>query len=234
LTAVGMGILYFLGLAIGAWLALFIFTFSRVPWIGLPLFSGGFLAGLIGFTLLPHAFQHYNWQPILFGLVVSILIMALLHPITHRFSSNHSFTFIAIAIAFHTIPLSLAIGAIEDPVASGALTIGIVLHHIPEAAALTLWVAGRKGSLEKLFLFFILLSGIAMASIQIGKELMIPASLNSILIGLSIGILLYILQGEIFRRNPNNLPRKQAIGYTIAGVVVYGAFLWLLSFLGIK
>lgn len=234
MTAVEIGILYFLGLVLGAWLAIFILTYSRLPPIGLPLFSGGFLAGLIGFTLLPHALHHYDWRSILFGLIVSILIMALLHPLTHHFNFNYSFPFIAIAIAFHTIPLCLAIGAIENPIASGALTIATILHHIPEAAALTLWVAGRKGSLEKLFLYFLLLSGIAIVSIQAGKEMMIPASFNSVLIGLSIGILLYILQGEIFRRSPNNLPRRKAIGYTIAGLAVYGALLWLLSFLGIK
>jgi len=233
LTSVEIGILFFLGLAIGSWIAIIILTFSRISPVGLPLFSGGFLAGLIGFTFLPHAFHHTDWGVFLIGFIGSILILSLFHQLTHHRSSNYSLSFIAMAVTFHTIPLCLAIGAVHDPVAAGALTLAIILHHIPEAAALTLWAVGRQESLEKLFLYFLLLSGVAMASVQLGSELTIPAHLQSGLIGLSVGILLYTLTTEFIMRKPQKMSWIRAGLLTSGGLATYGGLFWLLKVLGL-
>lgn len=233
MTAVEIGLLFFLGLVVGAWIAIFIMTFSRISTAGLPLFSGGFLVGLIGFSLLPHVFHHAEWGGFLIGLIGSILLLSLLHQISHHHSSDYSFSFIAIAVAFHTIPLCLAIGAVHDPVAASALTLAIIVHHIPEAAALTLWMVGRKESLEKLFLYFLLLAGVAMFSIQVGRELTIPTNLNSGLIGLSVGILLYTLATEFMMRKPQKMSWGRAAIYTCGGLAAYGVIIWLIRIMGI-
>lgn len=232
MTAIEIGVLLLLSLVIGAWIGVLILKLSRIPPSNLPLFVGGFLMGLIGFTLLPHAFKDHEISGLLIGFAGSLLLFALLHPYAHRSRFNTSFTFMAMAIAFHTIPFCMAIGAINDPIVTQTLTLAVILHHIPEATALTLWVAGRNEKLEKLFLFFVFLTGLAMVSIHIGKGLSISDSFNSVLIGVSVGLLLLMLLNEI--KELRNNRRKRIAGYAMGclGLASYWLMQWILTMIG--
>ena len=236
MTAITIGVLYLTGFIAGAWIALIILSFSSIPEHGLTTFSGGFLTGFVVFMLLPHAFEHYERINFMSGLAISIIIMAIFHRIAHqKFLSGHSFTFIAIAMAFHTIPISFTIGTVlTDPVAARSLTLAAILHHIPEAAALTLWIVSRKGSLVKLFLFYIFLSAIAVFPIFAGKQFGISFSVSSIFIGLSIGILVFTIFTEFIFSKQAHSSRKKAAVYTLTGFAVFSVMMWLLRMIGIN
>lgn len=204
---------------------------------------------LLALDLIPEAYHLIaNKSPIITSLFLLGLILigggilkALDHFIPHHHDDHchdehaleshlhHIGLVSTIAIALHNIIEGMAVfGTIASSIQSGFLIcVGISFHNIPLGMAITSTIYKSNHSVKKTLLYVFLIS----ISTFVGGLLMLPLSMTSygstilmLLLGITIGMLLYIVIFELLPTVVDNKEKKE----TWYGIIV-GIILMLLS-----
>lgn len=230
LNGIVLGAFLFLSVSAGggfAWLVSKVFHSSNE---GLALLCGGFLVGLLTLDIIPSALKMYNSTGIFLGVLIGYIFLLLMNRLLH-FSTprNPSIYLLTIALFIHTIPLSLTIGnLLGDSTLGTTITTSTILHHIPEGFALTSAFLSQGKKLWGLFLCFIGLSVCFSTFIWIGDYVNLHMRAQSILLGVSIGLIGITSIKEFILLNIRIVPMRLfviciVIGYLLS--VVFHMFL---------
>lgn len=214
-----LGGLLFLSINLGAgiaWLVAKLFHHSNE---GLALLCGGFLVGLLVLDIIPSAFHMYKSPGIVLGIFIGFIFLLLVNILL--FSSkqhNSSVYLLTIALFIHTIPLSLTIGNLLGD-SSFVLTISTstILHHIPEGFALTSIFLAQGQKIIGLFLSFIGLSVCFCLFIWIGHHISLSIKAQSILLGVSIGLIALTSVKEFIFHNIRKVSLKESAIFVLTG-----------------
>ena len=217
-----LGGFLFLSVSVGGWLAWLmskLFTRSNE---GLSLLCGGFLVGLLAFDLIPTAITVYNPFGIVLGILIGYLLFQLLTNLFHSSSTrNTSVYLLFIAVFLHTIPLSMTIGSLlEDSSIVVALTSSTLLHHLPEGFALATAFIAKGKKLSNLYLFFIILAVFFSGFILVGSQTNLNVKEQSILIGVSIGLIAFTSVKEFILHNIRFVSKKSFISNALIGLLL--------------
>ncbi|QUG42022.1 zinc transporter family protein [Psychrobacillus sp. INOP01] len=219
------GLLFFsvnLGAGI-AWLVAKIFHHSDE---GLALLCGGFLVGLLTLDIIPAAFHLYNSAGIALGILMGYMFILLVNKSLH--SSNQyrpSVYLLTIALFIHTIPLSLTIGnMLGDPSFTVSITTSTILHHIPEGFAITSIFIAQGQKMIGLLLCFIGLSICFSFFIWIGNHLHLNMKAQSVLLGVSIGLIALTSVKEFILHNIRLVSIRTSVTFVLTGYLLSVAF----------
>ncbi|MFJ8064079.1 zinc transporter family protein [Psychrobacillus sp. NPDC096426] len=221
-----LGGLLFFSVSVGgglAWLVSKIFHRSHER---LALLCGGFLVGLLVLDIIPSAIGLHKSPGIILGVFIGFIFLLLIDSLFFSTSIHKSSVyFLTIALFIHTIPLSLTIGNLlgESTVAL-SLTTSTLLHHLPEGFALTSAFLSQGNKLGGLFLSFIGLSFCFSAFIWIGHHVIPSEKVQSVLLGVTIGLLAITSVKEFILHNMRVVPFRQFVAFIVSGYLLSLAF----------
>lgn len=209
LNALILGGFLFSSVSIGAGIAWIIAKVFHSFHEGLALLCGGFLIGLLAFEIIPSALSMYKSPGIFLGVVISYIFLLLVSKLLIS-SSQHkpSVYLLTMALFIHTIPLSLTIGSLlKEPTFAVSITTSTILHHIPEGFALASVFLSQGQKLIGLFLCFTGLSICFSAFIWIGHHVSLSIQAQSVLLGVSIGLIAITSVKEFILQNIYAVPK---------------------------
>ncbi|QFF99343.1 zinc transporter family protein [Psychrobacillus glaciei] len=226
MNALILGGFLFSSVSIGggiAWLVAKVFrSFNE----GLALLCGGFLVGLLALDIIPSAFSVYKSPGIILGVLIGYIFLLLMNKSLHS-SGQHkpSVYVLTIALCIHTIPLSLTIGnLLGDSTFAVSITTSTILHHIPEGFALTSVFLSQGQKIKGLFLCFISLSICFSAFIWIGDHVNLSIKAQSVLLGVSIGMIAITSIKEFILPNVRIVPNWMVIVFVLIGYLLSVVF----------
>ncbi|MFJ7971551.1 zinc transporter family protein [Psychrobacillus sp. NPDC096389] len=214
-----LGGLLFLSVNLGAgiaWLVAKLFGKSNE---GLALLCGGFLVGLLVLDIIPSAIQTYKSTGISIGILIGFLFLIFVNKFLFSSEQHSSSVYLLIiALFIHTIPLSLTIGNLLGN-SSFVLTISTstILHHIPEGFALTSIFLAQGQKIIGLFLSFIALSVCFCLFIWIGHHISLGIRAQSILLGISIGLIALTSLKEFILHNIRKVSLMESAIFVLTG-----------------
>lgn len=216
-------------LVLGGFLFLSVNLGAGIAWIiaklfghsneGLALLCGGFLVGLLVLDIIPSAFQVYKSPGIALGIFIGFLFLLLVNKFLFSSEQHSSSVYLlVIALFIHTIPLSLTIGNLLGE-SSFALSISTstILHHIPEGFALTSIFLAQGQKIIGLFLSFIGLSVCFCLFIWIGHHISLSMKAQSILLGVSIGLIALTSVKEFILHNVRKVSLRTSVLFVLTG-----------------
>ncbi|MEC2074393.1 ZIP family metal transporter [Alkalihalophilus marmarensis] len=231
ITAIIIGGFLFLSVSLGTALALMFSRLLKIQNSGIFLICGGFLVSLLFIDILPSSFKEYEHVGLMLGLIWGYIIFLIIHQLLENSSpkQNNSVHLLALAMFIHTIPISITIGTvIHDSILTSAFITATILHHIPEGFALTLVMVAKGKKIFKLYLYFFVCSIIFIGFMMLGQFNLFSIRLNTILMGISIGLIASTSIKEFIINRTDDLPIKQSITYTTIGIGVSLLFQLLL------
>lgn len=140
----------------------------------------------------------------------------------------------ALAIAIHNFPEGLAtfVSALQDPSLGVAITVAVAIHNIPEGIAVSVPVFFATGSRIKAF-WLSFLSGLAEPLGALVGYLFLMRFVNDLVLGVLFamvaGIMVYISLDELLPTAREYEEEHISIYGTVAGMIVMGVSLLLLS-----
>ncbi|WP_260858018.1 zinc transporter family protein [Bacillus sp. FJAT-22090] len=199
-----------------AWLIAKIFHHSHE---GLALLCGGFLVGLLAIDIIPSALHVYKSPGITLGILIGFIFLIVINKLVNTSGQHSSSVYLlTIALFIHTIPLSLTIGnLLGDSSFALTITTSTVLHHIPEGFALTSIFIAQGQKIIGLFLCFIGLSICFSLFIWIGHHMYLSMKAQSILLGVSIGLIAITSVKEFILHNLRLVSFKSATLFVLTG-----------------
>lgn len=219
-----LGIMLFVSISIGAimaWIVARLFNHSNGR---LALLCGGFLIGLLILDVIPSAVKLYAPFGIFLGVLLGYLFFGVLHRLFHR-SNSSSVYILSTAMLIHTIPLSMAIGnLLGDPILSVPIATSTILHHLPEGFALASVVLAKGDKLRGLVLCFIGLSVCFTLFVWIGHHSHLNARAQSVLIGVSIGLIACTSIKEFILQYIRAVPLRAFLTSLIIGYLLSNVF----------
>ncbi|SER78895.1 zinc transporter family protein [Psychrobacillus sp. OK032] len=226
LHALVLGVFLFISLIIGAgiaWLVAKIFHHSIER---LALLCGGFLVGLLALDIIPSALNSYKSPGIVLGILIGFMFLLLANKLIH---SSHQYKpsvyLLTIALFIHTIPLSLTIGNLLGySTFALSITTSTILHHIPEGFALTSIFLSQGQKLIGLLLCFISLSIWFSMFIWIGNHLHLGMKEQSVLLGVSIGLIAVTSIKEFILHNIHVMSIRSASTFIVMGYLLSAVF----------
>ncbi|MFJ5768727.1 zinc transporter family protein [Psychrobacillus sp. NPDC093180] len=226
MSALVFGGILFISMVIGAGIAWLIATIFHHSNGGLALLCGGFLVGILALDLIPSAINAYKLPGIALGILIGFIFLSLVNTSFHS-SKQHkpSVYLLTIALFIHTIPLSLTIGnLLEDSSFARTITTSTILHHIPEGFALTSIFVSQGQKIINLFLCFISLSFCFSMFIWIGNHIHLDMKAQSILLGISIGLIAITSVNEFILRNIKVMSTRSAATFILLGYLLSVVF----------
>lgn len=198
------------GTSIGGLIAFFI---NRLPnrILGTILeFSAGLMTSIVGFELIPQAFDVGGIPLTFIGIFSGILGVLLIEsiikdsPSLKKGNRNSGLLrtgiMVGVGIALHNFPEGFAVGSgFEASVSLGVtITAAIIIHDIPEGIAIAVPMRAGGVSKTKAFLYTVL-SGLPMGLGALLGALLgeISQEFISICLGFAGGAMLYIVYGEL-------------------------------------
>lgn len=125
---------------------------------------------------------------------------------------------LTIAIFMHTIPLSFTIGnLLGDSPFVLTITTSTILHHIPEGFALTSIFLSQGQKLIGLFLCFFCLSICFSMFIWIGQHIHLSMKAQSVLLGVSIGLIAITSVKEFILHNIRAVSIRTSATFILVG-----------------
>ncbi|TQR19750.1 zinc transporter family protein [Psychrobacillus vulpis] len=226
MNAITLGILLFLSVSTGGVLAWFISKLFFNSEVALSLLCGGFLVGLLANDIFPNALKIYGSFGVTLGILIGYLFFLVLKDSFHSSTPLKTSIFLLmLAMFLHTIPLSITIGnLLEDSTFGGTVTASTILHHLPEGFALTSAVLSQGEKLWRLFVCFIGLSVFFSIFIWIGHHLNLTIKSQSVLVGVSIGLIASTSIKEFILHNIRAVPLKLFLLYILSGYVLSNLF----------
>lgn len=226
MSALFLGGFLFFSVNIGAviaWLVAKIFHRSDV---GLALLCGGFLVGLLALDIIPVAFHFYNSAGIAFGILIGYMFLLLVNKSLHSSNQHKSSVYLlTIALFIHTIPLSLTIGnLLGNSSFALSITTSTILHHIPEGFAITSIFIAQGQKMIGLFLCFIGLSICFSFFIWIGNHIHLNMKAQSVLLGISIGLIALTSVKEFILHNIRVVPTRTLVTFVLTGYLLSVVF----------
>lgn len=214
-----LGVFLFLSVNIGAGLAWLVAKLFHHSNAGLAFLCGGFLVGLLALDIIPSALQVYKSHGIMLGILIGCMFLLFVNKAFHSSNqSNSSVYLLTIALFIHTIPLSLTIGNIlGDSTFALSITTSTILHHIPEGFALTSIFLSQGQRLIGLFLCFISLSFCFSLFIWFGQHIYLSMKAQSVLIGVSIGLIAITSVKEFILHNFRAVPIRTSATFILIG-----------------
>lgn len=189
MSALVLGGFLFLSVNVGAGIAWLVAKLFHNSNEGLAILCGGFLVGLLAFDIIPTALNSYKTPGIALGILIGYIFLLLVNKSLH-YSIEPSAFLLTLALFIHTIPLSLTIGnLLDDPLFAHSIAMSTILHHIPEGFALTSIFLSQGRKHIDLFLCFIGLSICFSIFIWIGHHIELSMKAQSVLLGVSIGLI---------------------------------------------
>lgn len=224
LSALVLGGLLFLSVAVGAVIAGIVSKIFQHSNEGLALLCGGFLIGLLTLDIIPSALNSYKTPGIALGILLGYMLLLLVNKSLHS-SIRPSAYLLTIALLIHTIPLSLTIGSLlGDSLFNHSLTMSTILHHIPEGFVLTSIFLSQGQKLIGLFLCFIGLSFCFSLFIWIGNHIHLGIKAQSVLLGVSIGLIAVTSIKEFILQNVRALSIRTSTTFVTMGFVISFVF----------
>ena len=210
-----------------AWLVSRLFQNSTAA---LSLLCGGFLVGLLALDIIPSALKMYKSFGIILGVLIGYLFFLVLRNLFHSSAGqNPSVYLLMLAILIHTIPLSMTIGSLmENSIVGITITASVILHHLPEGFALTTAFLSSGKKPWKLFFCFLCLSIFFSLFIWIGHYVTLSAKKQSVLMGISIGLIAATSISEFILHNMKVVPVRAFITYVLLGYLLSNLFHMLL------
>lgn len=219
MNAIFLGGFLFFSVNIGAgiaWLVAKIFHHSNE---GLALLCGGFLVGLLATEIIPSALHVYKSPGIALGIFIGCMFLFLVNKFLYSFGQHNSSVYLlTIALFIHTIPLSLTIGnMLGDSSFALSITTSTLLHHVPEGFAITSIFLAQGQKIISLFLCFIGLSLCFSLFIWVGHHIHLSIKAQSVLLGVSIGLIAITSVKEFILHNIRFVSLKSAATLVVAG-----------------
>lgn len=230
----------FLGLFIGGLIAwLFKGLHQRVD-----IFYGlcaGIIFGLISFEIFPEAVELGGWASTLLGFTIGIIIFAVLHNTLHSNESEKNIEkdnlyiraslLLIFSLSIHNIPMGIILGANQGSDFTMALLQTLLFHSIPEGIILftPLILAGKRMNLFIVFLITFIVSIPVALGIFIGDILgIVHQSINTILIGLTLGIIFMVTVSEILFPALIKSSAFKVLFWTMIGMGIIGVYMKIL------
>jgi ZIP family zinc transporter len=228
MDSVVLGALLFVSVSIGAciaWIVAKLFNHSNGS---LELLCGGFLVGLLILEVIPSVFRMYTPFGNLLGVLLGYLFFLLLHRSFHR-SNSSSIYILSVALLIHTIPISMTTGnLLGDPALGVTIATSTILHHLPEGFALTSVALSKGDRLGGLVLCFIGLSVCFTLFVWIGHHSHLNARAQSVLVGVSIGLIACTSIKEFILQYIRAVPLRVFFTYVVMGYLLSSIFhYWL-------
>lgn len=229
----------FLGLFIGGIIAwLFKGLHQRID-----IFYGlcaGIIFGLISFEIFPEAIELGGWVSTLLGLTIGMIIFEVLHKSLHSNEGEktekdnlyiRTSLLLIFSLSIHNIPMGIILGANQDSDLTMALLQTLLFHSIPEGIILftPLILAGTRMNLFSVFLITFIVSIPVILGIFIGDFLgFVHQSINTILIGLTLGIIFMVTVSEILFPALIKSSTVKVLLWTVIGMGVIGLYMKML------
>ncbi|TQR15572.1 zinc transporter family protein [Psychrobacillus soli] len=225
-----LGGLLFLSINLGGGIAWLVARLFRRSNEGLALLCGGFLVGLLASDIIPSAFHVYESPGIVLGILIGFMFLLVVNKLLYSSSQHNSSVYLlTIALFIHTIPLSLTIGnLLGDSSFALAISTSTILHHIPEGFALTSIFLAQGQKIIGLFLSFIGLSICFSLFIWIGHHLYLSIMAQSILLGVSIGLIALTSIKEFILHNVRKVSMRTSVTFVLIGYLFSIVFHFLL------
>lgn len=198
----------------------------------------GIILGLISFELFPEAIELGGWLSTLIGLTIGMILFKVLHSRLHVNLDNKSATtkqwhirtglLLIMSFTVHNIPMGITLGANQESNLTMALLQALLFHSIPEGIILftPLILAGLNVS----SVFFISLA----VSIPVAFSVLIGEfgglsyhSINTSLIGFTIGIIFMVTVSEILHPALNKYSIVKVLFWALIGLGIMGGYLKL-------
>ena len=230
----------FLGLFIGGLIAwLFKGLHQRVD-----IFYGlcaGIIFGLISFEIFPEAIELGGWVSTFLGLIIGLIIFELLHNSLHSNKGEkntekdnlyiRTSLLLIFSLSIHNIPMGIILGANQDSDLTMALLQTLLFHSIPEGIILftPLILAGTRMNLFIVFLITFIVSIPVTLGVFIGDLLgIVHQSTNTILIGLTMGIIFMVTVSEILFPALIKSSIVKVLLWTVIGMGIIGLYMKIL------
>lgn len=225
-----LGGFLFLSVSAGGGIAWFVSKIFHGSNEGLALLCGGFLVGLLTLDIIPSALKMYQLLEIVLGILIGYIFLVAMHNFLFSSKSRKpSVYLITLALFIHTIPLSLTIGnLLGNSTFNVSITTSTILHHAPEGFALTSAFLSQGKKLIWLFLCFVGLSICFSAFIWIGYHVNLNIKAQSVLLGISIGLIGVTSVKEFILINIRVVPVRLFLTFLLTGYLLSVLFhLWL-------
>ncbi|MGX9929790.1 hypothetical protein ACW0KB_00895 [Virgibacillus salarius] len=208
-----VGVLVFIGLLFGGFLASIMKIIFNKQTANLYLFASGILIGIVVFMLVPEAMGHYNRLGLIIGILGGVSFMLFFETnVLKSVNSDQlrprmilSSFFLIIGIVFHNLPAGLMVGMELDSATwllDGTLLGPFVIHQIPEGMALFVSFLAWTDTLSPFLITAFTLAFFMILFIAIGHFVMdFTFKTKSVCMGIAIGTLGYAsIHGIHYRR----------------------------------
>ena len=238
-----------LGTGLGGLIGVLVGTRSKLFSSWMLSFASGIMISIATFSLLPEADELAGLFVTLVGLVIGVLVVMALNRVvdtmteaksmdihhtteelfhfsfegTDRKAMFRSGILMLVAIALHSLPEGIAIGAAgtHDAALGAALAIAIALHCIPEGMAIAAPLLIGGVSRRRV----VFLTALAGTPTLVGGAIgVLFGSISDVAIALSLagagGAMLYVVFGEVIPQAVMMSKSRMATIVTLAGVVI--------------
>lgn len=198
--------LIFIAIVLGGGLVRIFFPFLKGKYNYLPLVSGGILAGILGFELIPETIASYDALGLVVGGSMGILLMILadkyMHNLKHTGIQNPKIIFVLfLALFIHSIPTGIALG-INFGESDTSLLKVVLVHHVPEGMVLMTSLLISRVSLNLFWLLCIMLSAAVAVNLYVGMTLnFVSPKMTTMFMGAAVSTLSYATFYEILWKN---------------------------------